>query len=1388
MFGTQPYTVLSSTSESTGYISPYEDETEAKTESIFSTSADYDDDDDYESHDDWYGTVKKTLFQNTVGLLNGFDDHSEDGSTEYDFDETSRFTEDSRTNTTQGDGVSSLGLESAHNANERSCSPELQKSNSTENLQRESKYLTFRKQGTVPLRNNSYSNPISLRRNFRPLRSPQQKRSLSPYKRPALKSPSESFRRSRLVSPPPSRVPSRSLRHLQFHENTRQDFIEGAVISGDGDSNSEESPIFPLSPLLEPLPSGFVAQGHLGHIDGRHRRTKLGDLSWDAQSFPRKRLNEKMIPCSAKLSNSGKMSALADMTTPHSMVNSDSSRTPKFDSSSNGQDLDFHKKLSCTGTESNENSQEENEIVFDVADEKNSGNLWEDESVWNVGDNDWAPRSDDDSIHQRMNGRGSNKTDTKADKLKNLLQRANCAQGNPRNVLENTSAKNPRAREDLFVETGFKKEKEAPTKGMGLLQHFNNTQCVKYPQFDENKLRAIVDVESSTRSRSGQSGETKSLDQKDDAHRSKSKPKRSPKGRINELYTNNLNSQLVAMGKRVSCSTISTVDSLKAETPKAPSKIHQKRYVDHKRRRPRLRECEPITEKKGCVPPPMIVTESQPEQIRASAINSIDRLESSQDMCQSQFLAPMYATTTGKLQWLSVKENKQQGDTSEHSSNTEQYINTQNSLNRKLKTRYGTDVDEFRGLGGYTATSPKTTDAESPRIQCSLTEEKTMPSATNKLGSVKKALKYVAQRASPRNMTRSSKRGNSVGAFLPKNDSQNEALIPSQESSAPHDSLTHSSASRKPLVSALRKSSVKTQNNNFMAHSQSNNSMQKQPRGSKRRVVFSEKVEEAFYEGIPGSPVSPIENDVWAAGDFMRAFGSCGQDYEDEGDADSTTPTADFSIKRKICNTPDDLNDFYYQKSERCDGTLTPASSSAPLLPDISIPSNQHPSPPEDTNLNHAEVENIGVDTNTDPSNDRRPRFNIFRRKKDSHASHSKSEISKGRKIRYHNLNEQGALVEEKSSSIAKTKNRSQRMTHDSTEAKSSDKTSEETCEAESSIELVDDTIAYTNKESNPKVGAPKKTKKKLKLKLFKRSHVRLHSEEDKEIRDNTNAITEKQVDEAPLKQTRQPRKKVLKPRLRVRRGAAKSTYRAASSKLSVIPEEDSTQGSISDDTCPELDDIKPLQCDTKTASRLNIFRRRRKEKKEKKPEQTVSTLYARRQRERMLRFSRKTDEQGNEETGSLSQEQSNLPPVLIVPAKRDVQKDKCSVPAKEPKSLLVNDASTENSIDGELLRLRQIEQVLARQMMEDLLLLAKLEKQQREIVKSGGKNASVSQNLLDAVVARVQNTVEETKRIRKSRARSKGGNRRAKYVCPETRASVADVFPCSAQCSRSAV
>ena len=105
--------MFSNRSESASFLSQGEDETEVDTkagESLFSTSIEDDEDDEgYESSEsrDWYGAVKKTLYQNTVRLLQGFEDW-EEGSTDHSRD-YSRLDED----TTQGDAVSSVGADSA---------------------------------------------------------------------------------------------------------------------------------------------------------------------------------------------------------------------------------------------------------------------------------------------------------------------------------------------------------------------------------------------------------------------------------------------------------------------------------------------------------------------------------------------------------------------------------------------------------------------------------------------------------------------------------------------------------------------------------------------------------------------------------------------------------------------------------------------------------------------------------------------------------------------------------------------------------------------------------------------------------------------------------------------------------------------------------------------------------------------------------------------------------------------------------------------------------------------------------------------------------------------------------------------------------------------------
>jgi len=167
------------------------------------------------------------------------------------------------------------------------------------------------------------------------------------------------------------------------------------------------------------------------------------------------------------------------------------------------------------------------------------------------------------------------------------------------------------------------------------------------------------------------------------------------------------------------------------------------------------------------------------------------------------------------------------------------------------------------------------------------------------------------------------------------------------------------------------------------------------------------------------------------------------------------------------------------------------------------------------------------------------------------------------------------------------------------------------------------------------------------------------------------------------------------------------------------------------------------------------------------------NSLYARRQqerKERLFRTKKNSKNTENEETLDQTTGESRLPPILIVKAEKESKYVSPLSPTDsssyDENYMSPSEALSEESSDSETYNLLKIEKLLARQMMEDLLLLAKLEKQQRDLLNSGGQTSHMSQKMVDVVVARVENTIKETKRIRKTRS-LRYGHQVTEYSCP---------------------
>ena len=1262
----QRYALLSNRSESASFLSQEEEETEAETkvESLFSTS--YEDDDDYDSNEsrDWYGAVRKTLYQNTVRLLQGFDDW-DDVST--DAEDYSRFDEDSRTNTTQiTDAVSSIGAESARQQqSHRYHRQGFADCRAAPDPEREISYLSFRRRRVTPLKadvdEDQYqeSNPIPLCRNHQQVISPVRKRSRSPFDRSASRSPSRSPQRSGIIPPTSSRAGGgRPRQHLQFNHNGSNGYIERAVISGDSESRSDDSLEYPNSPLLATpvdYPSHYRRKGFKrpAYIDTRIRRTKLGDISWDMASSPGKRslgvslgshvaemsrrkrersaykldpLADLTTPHSAMAPHS--TIALADTTTPHSTFASKSFQTPRERDHSK---VHFHNQLQDDNGDSyprvsqHENSSpEENEIVFDAADIDSSrpeDSLWEDGSAWKVGNDDVEPSLEDQYENLRTG------TPERGNPLRNLLRRASCTAGSSALVLDKieshiassggnaTEARNTTER--LSQLTGDDKpasEIEIPKQNIGVLQHFKNARCTRYPQFDESRLRAIVDSESSGRAEKSKK-ECAVLDS--DRH----KPRHEKEKTKSRQRSKSLKGQLVALGQRATCTSIPTVDSMPAETPRAPVDSSRRSFdADSsdgssgvKRLRPQLKENE---------------ASSKPEQNpHTSTLGAEPRraFDSNSSMYSPKFLSPMYGPNTGKVEWLVIKkedhgaaepkkDNDRPDDVSDSSlqdtgkcspptkSPTQvSPRDSQHDAPKKYHTLFGNEVAEFRKRQEECSLPSEETKVSIPnlKVECN-PEEETEEVGTSSSGPIKRVVQNMASRFSPRKCTTSvhvtdtSQMGQHHITVLEGHQHCDEAegraltrIVPSlvdmREDDLSFNETTLNTSppvlpvSNKPLVSVLRKGSKRRP---LRIAGSKDDQLHFANRSRSRRVMFAEKVEEAFIDGTFRSETSMDEPELWPAEEFVKVFATCGRGSEDDGDADSILPVADLSEKAEVYHTPEDFQEFFSRNGESQNQIPSPVSVSKPLLAGGKLAQRKEPTSlrEEADTLTTIPECLSSQDTASFSKSNVSDRFRMFRRKKEQkHVRQSDTSSSGKRRSQYKNLEDQVAgsqekpnnpvengLVRAKFTMSAKRRSRKSRYSSlkedcicaDTMQSEQLKEHSGGTVQEKTKSEKQEMACPDVEQRSSVSKEANAKKKRNLRLKVFRKLSGKPAVEEDSK-KSKENGI------EAPETRVSAPVARRTSSKKQRGRTMAKPV---AFGTLQSIPEEESTQGSLSDD------------------------------------------------------------------------------------------------------------------------------------------------------------------------------------------------------------------------------
>jgi len=1225
--------------------------------------------------------------------------------------------------------------------------------------------------------------------------------------------------------------------------------MEEVVISIDNDSRSEQSPDhpYPPSPVFRGYdrPTQYVhsmaKKRRAAYVDARIRRTKLGDLAWDGQttssSIRREKPGNRSLP---KLSTIGlvtepegrQMDSLVDLTTPHSAFTQETLSTnghtsrPKQNLLYTSKKKEEHFTLTIDGALSGNETSEENEIVFDKPDESqpfSHQSLWEGGSIWKIDTDDFKLKETDE---QKSGGR--KKSDRyhsiqggTREKLKNIIRKSNCLRDHTDTISEKAIKidyvtphvpleENLTDKKEEVIQVEEKSKVDEPrSRNIGFLQHFTAAPCGRYSQFDENKLRAIVQQETVNMPQGPevdpQQEETRSNSNnvKDFAARTKGERRQRTDDK------SNMDSEIFSSVRNLSCNAIPAIESMKAETPKFSS--HSKISYPHfepKRPRPHLQD----TGADGMEEHLLYSDNPKP---------TMDNVQD-EDLLAPAFDSPIYSTNPGEVQW-NANENEQHITERQGSSPIFSSTLVVPATSTSTKSN-GQDCQDYHYVGSHHEVAgtcnkrfvsnvhqekKQTTSQDLDRSAPETADEKLMEFLYPLEGIVRE----VTERLSPKKSKRFTKRHDSdpwttnppsVSEHKPHSDmrpSQSVIVAPLALIEEKSDMTNPELPIGKPLVSALRKGSTKSRPTSTSVAS--HNDITPGDHVRTRRVVFSEKVEEAFFEESFPNDIPSSSTDNWAAEEFMRALSfSCGRDSDNQDYAysqrseDNRMISGELGhkeIKRRkgaevVSQIPEGFSETYSGDStSHSKSTADSSSDSLPLLANFEKspeePSEKQPQavlstlPTESVTEEGQEV--IVNEIDLARLSKVGKRFSLFRRRKaqrecERHHTIVKT-IGRRQKNQYKTLkdgcdktlpvrdchrngrnyissNEESLVKKEGAPWIGATQTMNPIV---AVPYKESTIDSEHNQRQKKTLQRNGyQSIEETTEEQK---------KKKLRLKFLGRRQKGKETENQPEAKKNSRADEMKKPQRGNGKAGKRNRKSSRRfPR--ITKPARKAT------ELTAIPEEESTQGSITEDARLNHPEIKPIMCDTmavKRSFRKNLFGRKNKRNTEKKgATMPLNSLYARRQQERINRFSRMENDKETQGCGTV---ESSLPPVLIVQAEKESKHYSPQSPTRssfDDDNMSPSEALSEQSSDSETYHLIKIEKLLARQMMEDLLLLAKLEKQQRELLESGGQTSSMSQKMVDTVVARVENTIKETKRIRKARSLHYG-RPVIQYSCP---------------------
>ena len=1383
---------LSVASVSTGPCSPDHGDMDTKTQTSYASSVYYDPsiassgyyepsvassvyyDEDVQSSGpkNWYGAVERTLFGN---ILNGLDGMSEDDdSVEYG-DETS-FEDDSRADTSQLDESVSLNLVQAQEGklNERfpmprssALAPSLSSNHSTSH--RRNSYLTFGGREMVPMKgDNAISEATATQKTSR--------RSLSPYRRASC-----SEQGAIPFRPPPvpwgrgtHLRPSQPIRSQPWRHDTnfmRHSYVEDSVISDDCDSQSEESLSFMLNSQYYPVPNHYPSSSR--KISRTVRRPTLTDNKM------KQKYRSGNAPSAAEMKerkealyNRLRAFTVPEPSDPFSAY--ESSSMQRFHDTAPIQPFSCASRPSQLISCSQENGmcreamddfateEEENEIIFNTEVEEgpvNESRLWEDGNAWKPG----LERS-----HEAQSSRsiGSNPrssgfleraySDPKSTQFRRSDSRSSEAFSTGRNSrVSLSSAPSPQI-------VPNSQEIHQVEKTLPSLKQPKHPRSSRFAEFNADTLRAIA--RSETPRDLGSQSYRQTLTQNSRKSVTKMKPEKVhgvPNGSPRKEAIS-LTCKLANLGKRASCCTISKAMSVDNEEPNNSICQHTESVAEH--------DDSTFADEKfhgtpATVPVNAHTGPSKDSIIIANESQQEDMIPASSHPMQLHSISPEIKSFR-IIEALPLQSAEKEVATERNvtfSVFSDPQINETpplcETLQKENPTKSRRLFSSFKRNEG--PAKGRKDDASGLDVIERKVERKENGESVNegKSHPMKRAMRAFSRSVSPRKRRSTSIHNDSDvqhkkkfstkvsvcarTAMDGKSDTSEKSIQPKIDTTVVaivHHDDSPIGVPTKPLVSVLRNGTKRANETTFAPKSPQDNQSHHRVGVYERRVKFSKNVEQAIIEHNIHSDTGSVSDTTSskAQDNLANSVRGCGPYMGGAVESFSFPKLSGVFTHHTLPQAPD----VSFVVKSTPDDEISSSLSSRPLLQG-SLQSMDHCD---------AKKESVGDNART---------------------------IAERERTR---------IVPKHGRVDPASKRRRNRSPYKALEKRESEIESDESQAVER--------IGNLSLESKEAVKKRHLLSFSRKPKSNRRGLAEINTTTTKKEVIDTDESSSTSLTHANV--TRQENKCAASHHRLFR-------LKSRQNKVCILPEATNPGEVAGSKQFSESIEITPIKCKSQRTPttfmrKMSIFRRKSKITDATKAEGKTQSLYARRRMERLKRSTTNVVELEEGSTDLKDHSESNigdscprLPPVKIMEAEQTStgrETSNNSAPEPQPEVLILEarrpsarksevedkgiaSNNTEDPIEKkdsgitrnrssetEISELRQIEKELSRQMMEDLLLLAKLEKQQRSLeLEETGENTS---NMVECLVARLDETMKETSRIRKLRASQRDTNYRS--------------------------